>query len=157
LDTHFVLSESSCLVRTNFVSISHRLRGVQFTHKVILFGHLSNRVGKRDGDRERKSFWHGYHNDSDCDDKSTGYIANKLHVERAIVGSESFDNGRDHDCDEGQNGDYDTELTDSVRDRVELFLERGLLAFNIHRKTSPTLVSVVSDSKNNGSCCSFLN
>jgi hypothetical protein len=132
LDTHFVLGEGSGLVRANFVSVAHRFRRVQFTHKVILFKHLSNRVSKGDGDSKRKSFWHGNNNDGDSDDETACDVLDKLHIERTIVRSEGLDNCRDYDCDEGQDSNDDSELADSVCDRVKFFLERGLFTFNVH-------------------------
>jgi hypothetical protein len=47
-DSHFVLSQSSCLIRANIVRATHNFARCKFFDKILILKHLSDRVGKGD-------------------------------------------------------------------------------------------------------------
>ena len=77
-DRHLIFGEGSSFVTADIVSTSHSLTGSEISDQVIFIFHLSNAVGKGDGDCQGETFGHCHHDQADCDNDSLDYFLHKL-------------------------------------------------------------------------------
>lgn len=126
-DSHSVRRQRSSLIATNGSGVSHRFAGVQMTHQVVVFHHLLNRVGKREGDGEWQALGHGHDQHSHTDNEVLDQVVEVSTLPLVAFEHEGLDAELDDQNGDGQHGNGGASIPDLDGELRQLSLQHTLL------------------------------